>query len=227
MRFAALQPFSMVNWPGRLAAVAFTTGCNLRCRYCHNPALATGRAEAGITEEAVIAHLRRRRGQLDGLVVTGGEPTLQPGLGAFLARVRQEGFRVKLDTNGTRPALVGALLDAGLVDFLALDLKTAPGAGAWLTGCPGQAEAARRCLRLALAAGVDHELRTTLVAPVHDPAALRAMAEVARGARRWAFQPFRPGGHLDQEAPLSVPDRSWVEAAGAAARLVGVEPVLR
>ena len=124
----------MVDWPGRLAAVAFTSGCNLHCRYCHNPALATGQAEEAITQDIVLAHLVRRRAQLDGLLVSGGEPTIQPGFCAFLARVKREGFRVKLDTNGTRPELVGALLAAGVVDFLAVDLKAAPGAGAWLVG---------------------------------------------------------------------------------------------
>ena len=227
MRFAALHPCSFIDWPGRLAAVAFTSGCNLRCRYCHNPALACGTAATPVEEEAVLAHLRARRGRLDGLVVTGGEPVIHAGLAAFLAAVKREGFAVKLDTNGTRPDVVGELLGAGLVDYLAVDLKAPPRCGGWLTGDAGQGEAARRCLELALSAGVEHEVRTTLVAPAHDAAQLAAMAEVARGARRWAFQRFRPGHHLDATAPLVPPGPELVAAARAAARSCGIEPVFR
>jgi anaerobic ribonucleoside-triphosphate reductase activating protein len=216
---AALRPCSFVDWPGRLAAVVFTQGCNLACRYCHNPGLVAGRAARPVPEDEVLALLAARRGRLDGLVVTGGEPTLQPGLAPFLARVKEAGFAVKLDTNGTRPEVVEALLAARLVDHLAIDLKALPEAAAWLTGSARQPHGARRCLELALASGVDHEVRTTVVAPLHDAAHLAGLAGWAAGARRWTLQRFRRGGHLDPESRLEPPDeRLLAEAALAAAR---------
>ena len=223
MRFAALRACSFVDWPGRLAAVVFTQGCNLACRYCHNPSLVPG-APAPVPGEAVLAHLEARRGLLDGLVVTGGEPTLHPALPAFLARVKARGFAVKLDTNGSSPDAVGALLAAGLVDYLAVDVKTVPAAAAWLTGAADQPRRARRCLELALEGGVDHEARTTVAATLHDAAHLAALACWVRGARRWALQRCRPGGHLDPGAGLVAPDDALLrEVAAAAGREVEVD----
>ncbi|GEJ58688.1 anaerobic ribonucleoside-triphosphate reductase activating protein [Anaeromyxobacter diazotrophicus] len=227
---AALRPCSFVDWPGRLAAVAFTQGCNLACRYCHNPALvprgAAGAAGA-VPEGEVLRLLAARRGRLDGLVVTGGEPTLHAGLAPLLRRVKALGLGVKLDTNGTRPAAVAALLAEGLVDYLAIDLKATPARAGWLTGAARQAAGARRCLALALRAGVDHEVRTTLAAPVHDERQVEALARWAAGARRWALQRFRPGGHLDPASGLAPPAPALLDAARAAAGAAGLAVVVR
>jgi pyruvate formate lyase activating enzyme len=224
---AALRPCSFVDWPGRLAAVAFTQGCNLACRYCHNPQLVSGAAARPVPEEDVLALLEARRGRLDGLVVTGGEPTLQPGLAPFLARVKGAGFAVKLDTNGTRPEVVAALLAAGLVDHLAVDLKALPRAAGWLTGSDQQPHGARRCLELALAAGIAHEVRTTVAAPVHDAAHLAALAGWAAGARRWTLQRFRPGGHLDAASGLAAPDERLLADTVLAASRHGLPAAAR
>lgn len=227
MIIAALRPCSFVDWPGRLAAVVFTQGCNLACRYCHNPALLAARAARPVPEDEVMALLVARRGRLDGLVVTGGEPTLQAGLAPFLARVKAGGFAVKLDTNGTRPEVVAALLAAGLVDHLAIDLKALPSAARWLTGSDQQPFGARRCLELALAAGVEHEVRTTLASPVHDAAHVEALAGWAVGAHRWAVQRFRPGGHLDEGSGLAPPDEPLLAALRHTAAAHGLTLRLR
>jgi anaerobic ribonucleoside-triphosphate reductase activating protein len=219
---AALRPCSFVDWPGRLAAVVFTQGCNLACRYCHNPTLLAARAARPLPEDEVIALLEARRGRLEGLVVTGGEPTLQADLAPFLARVKARGFAVKLDTNGTRPEVVAALLAAGLVDFLAVDLKALPSAAGWLTGSEEQPFGARRCLDLALEAGIEHEVRTTLAAPVHDAAHVDALAAWAIGAHQWSVQRFRPGGHLDPRSGLALPDESLLAAVRHAAAAHGL-----
>jgi pyruvate formate lyase activating enzyme len=208
---AGLRPCSFIDYPRRLAAVAFTHGCNLRCRYCHNPELLEGAPPRRIEEDEVLALLDRRRGKLDGIVVTGGEPTLQPGLPAFLARVKAMGFLAKLDTNGTRPEVIEELFAARLVDFLAIDLKATPARAGWLCGLAEQSAGARRCLDLVLAAGVEHEMRTTVVASVHTAAELAALAPFAAGAERWVLQRFRPGGDLDRLAELGVPDEAVLE----------------
>jgi pyruvate formate lyase activating enzyme len=201
--------------------VVFTHGCNLRCRYCHNPELLDGAPPRRIEEDEILGLLDRRRGKLDGIVVTGGEPTLQRGLAAFLARVKALGFLAKLDTNGTRPEVIEELLAARLVDFLAIDLKATPAQAGWLCGLAEQSAGARRCLELAVAAGVEHEARTTVVASVHGAAELAALAALATGAQRWVLQRFRPGGHLDPLAALGVPDEAVLEhvvrSSGAAA----------
>ncbi|BDG09100.1 anaerobic ribonucleoside-triphosphate reductase activating protein [Anaeromyxobacter paludicola] len=222
MNLAALRPCSFVDWPGRIAAVAFTQGCNLACRYCHNPGLVPLRGGGRVSEEEVLSLLEARRGRLDGLVVTGGEPTLQPALPRFLARVKERGFAVKLDTNGTRPEVVEALLAAGLVDHLAVDLKATPDDATWLTGSEAQPRGARRCLELALARGVAHEVRTTLASPVHRPEALDELAGWARGAQLWAIQRFRPGGHLDPRSGLAPPGDALLAAAREAAAAHGL-----
>ena len=124
MRIGGYVPCSLGDYPGRIAAVVFTQGCNWRCPWCHNPALVyPEQFTASLPEDDVFARLAARRARLDGVVVTGGEPTLQPDLPVFLGRVKALGFLVKLDTNGSRPRVVRELLAAGLVDFVAMDVK--------------------------------------------------------------------------------------------------------
>lgn len=122
MKIAGFEKQSLVDYPGELAAVVFTPGCNYNCYYCHNRALID--FDAPTIDEAIVwEHLARRRGQLDGVVITGGEPCLQPGLDAFIARVKGLGYMAKLDTNGSRPLTVQKLLDKGLLDYVAVDIK--------------------------------------------------------------------------------------------------------
>ena len=230
MILGGLRPCSFIDYPGRLAAVAFAQGCNLRCRYCHNPALVAPRAAApedAPTDEETLRLLARRRGALGGLVVSGGEPTLQDGLASFLEQAKGLGFAVKLDTNGTRPDVVERLLARGLVDHLAVDVKATPEDAAWLCGSADQPRNARRCLELARDAGIAGEARTTVVAPLHDAARLEALAEFAAPAERWFLQRFRPGGHLDQDAELRPPDDATLERVVAFAGRRGLEARIR
>ncbi len=131
IRIGGLVKQSFVDWDGVLSAVVFTKGCNFRCGYCHNPALvvpALMRERPDVAESEVFDYLARRRGWLDGVVVTGGEPTLHAGLPAFLERVKALGYRVKLDTNGTNPEMLRQLIASGAVDFVAMDIKHFPDA---------------------------------------------------------------------------------------------------
>ena len=221
MTFAGLIPLTLSDWPGRPAAIAFTHGCDLRCRYCHNPDLVAGPPPARVPGEEVLALLARRRGFLEGLVVTGGEPTLHPGLAPFLAKVRALGVAVKLDTNGMHPESIAALHAARLLDHLAVDLKAGPADAAWLCGSAEQPVRARRCLALARAAGVPHEARTTVAAPLHTPAALAELSRWAEGAERWVLQRLRPDRQLDPSAGLRVPDAGLVTPLRARASLRG------
>lgn len=186
-----LQPCSFIDFPGHLSAVVFLRGCNLRCPYCHNEQLLTREGTAAMSEAALRDFLFSRRRQLDGVVFSGGEPTLQPGLRALIEDVRSMGFKIKLDTNGTRPDVLRDLLQAGLLDYVAMDLKDVPeGYAQWL-GLAEPPECLRQSLAIIKASGVPHELRTTMVLPYHDEARLSRMAHWATGCGRWLLQPVR------------------------------------
>lgn len=193
MRVGAFSPLSLSDDPGRVSALVFVVGCNLRCPYCHNQELVLPELAAQsptVAAEAVLAKLRERNGFLDGVVVSGGEPTLQPDLGSFLASVREAGLRVKLDTNGSRPEVLAALLGRGLVDYVAMDVKAPPARYAEFVGVPVDLGALEESMRTIRDHGVDYEFRTT-VAPGLGEDDLVAIAEWIRGARRYVLQPFR------------------------------------
>ena len=163
MRIGGYVPCSLSDFPGHLAAVVFTQGCNWRCPWCHNPALVyvPDHFTPPLAEADVLARLAARRGKLDGVVVSGGEPTLQADLAAFLAKVKSLGFATKLDTNGSRPEVVQALLAAQLVDFVAMDIKAPWARYAEATGVPVDTAILTETLVLLRASGIAHQLRTT------------------------------------------------------------------
>ena len=182
MRICGLQNLAMVDFPGKLAATVFTGGCNLRCPFCHNAPLVTHLEEAEhFSEEEILDFLRRRQGLLDGVVLSGGEPLLHDGVGAFLRKVRDLGFAVKLDTNGCHPAALADILDRRLVDYVAMDVKNAPARYAETVGIPGFNPApVEESIRLLRKSTVDYEFRTTLVRELHRPEDLDAIRALAR-----------------------------------------------
>jgi pyruvate formate lyase activating enzyme len=194
-------PLSFQDFPGRPAIVVFTRGCNMRCPWCHNPGLVDpARYVPPVPAEEVLGLLARRRRLVDAVVVSGGEPTLHTDLGGFLQEVRQLGYAVKLDTNGTFPEVVEELLAAGLVDAVAVDFKL-PLQRYGELGWAGEPDRVARSLRAALAlpGGV---VRTTVVPGIHTTEVLREM-EVQlrqlgfRGGAKWVLQAFRAGNCLD------------------------------
>ncbi len=223
---AAIHPCSFVDFPGRVAAVVFTQGCDLRCRYCHNPDLCRcGGAPGGDRRRELMELLARRRKRLGGVVVSGGEPTLHPELAGLLRAIRGPGFAVKLDTNGMRPDAVEALAAEGLLDFAAVDVKMAPGSSSLaLCGAEGQGRRSIETLRRLARHGVPSEARTTVVRDLHDPGALRAIAQaiVATGTAAWHLQPVRSGRNLDPFAALLPPPADALADAASAARMLGL-----
>ncbi|MDI6710399.1 MAG: anaerobic ribonucleoside-triphosphate reductase activating protein [Bacillota bacterium] len=195
---AGLTRVSLVDWPGRVASVVFTRGCNFRCPWCQNPDLVNGHPGEGVAVAAVLDYLAARRKVLDGLVVTGGEPTLWPELPAFLELVREKtGLPVRLDTNGSRPDVVRALLREGLIGHLAVDYKVPFEAYVALVGARDP-DAVRETLTAGLATGCA-VVRTTVVPGLHTPALLQRMIDELPGltADGHRLQPFRPGTCLD------------------------------
>lgn len=198
MHIGGLQKHSLIDFPGKISAVLFFSGCNFRCPYCHNPQLVAPPASGakGLSIAAVEAFLEERRGLLEGVVLSGGEPTLQPGLPDLCRRLKVMGYAVKLDTNGSRPQVIRRLAAEGLVDYLAMDIKTDPERYAGWIGRRCEAAAVAESIRRVMTAGVDYEFRTTCVAPLITPAVILAIARRISGCRLFALQPFRAGRTL-------------------------------
>jgi pyruvate formate lyase activating enzyme len=190
MQIAGVQRCSFVDWPGRIVAVVFTQGCNYRCSFCHNPQLKADRASA-MDAPDFLQWLDKRSGLIEGVVVSGGEPTLQQNLPAFMAEIRLRGFDVKLDTNGSRPALIRCLLRKDLVNFIAMDVKGPAAVYSDICGAEVDGAAIAESIRTIMEAGVDYEFRTTVL-PRLDLDDVVAIARTIRGARRYALQEYRP-----------------------------------
>ena len=209
MIIKGLVKLSLIDFPPRPSAVIFTAGCNFRCPFCHNPELVLNDSKVEeISRDFVLSYLKQRSGMLDGVCVTGGEPTLHEDLPEFLRQIKGLGYEVKLDTNGTNPEMLAELIRDNLVDYLAMDLKTALGAEyqSLAQGGAGIVETIIRSIKLLAASGKEYEFRTTVVPSLHTKASLLALAaqlkevieEFSGGKNlRWFLQSFRPGTCLD------------------------------
>ena len=165
MLIGGFQRFSLSDFPGRSAAIVFTQGCNFRCPWCHNAALIPRepRGETVFSDDLILGFLASRAGMLDGVVITGGEPTIQQDLPDFARRVKSLGYELKLDTNGSVPRMLSRLLEAGLVDYVAMDVKAPFGRYPALAGIQTPPEAVSESISLIAGSGIAHEFRTTLV----------------------------------------------------------------
>ena len=198
MRILGLQKLSLVDFPGKVAATVFTGGCNLRCPFCHNaPLVLPGRGTSALDAGGVLDFLASRRGLLDGVVLSGGEPLLQPDAADFLAEVKAMGFSVKLDTNGCHPDALADILDRRLADYVAMDIKNSLEKYPWTVGVPGFDTApVERSARLLMEGPADYEFRTTLVRPFHEVGDMETIGRWLRGARRYYLQAFVDSGDL-------------------------------
>ena len=199
MRISGLQKLAMVDFPGKLAATVFTGGCNLRCPFCHN-ALLVNRLEENPEShsvEEVLAFLKKRKGFLDGVVLSGGEPLLQSGAADFLATVKSLGFAVKLDTNGCYPDALADILSRGLVDYVAMDIKNSREKYAETVGIPGfDITPVERSVDLLKNSGIDFEFRTTVVKEFHTAQDIGDIGRWLSGSPRYFLQQFVDSGDL-------------------------------
>ncbi len=207
MRIYGLQKMTLLDFPGRVACTVFTGGCNLRCPYCHNYELVSGQAPPAMTEDELFAFLRQRAGKLDGVAVTGGEPCLHPDLPAFLRAIRALGYPVKLDTNGAYPDRLAEILQDGLADYVAMDIKSGPTRYALAAGLEHiDLAPIRRSVRLLMSSGVDYEFRTTVVDELHTAADFEEIAAWIHGAKRYFLQSFTDRDTVPFDG-LHAPDR--------------------
>ena len=195
MNIGGFQKNSLIDFPGQIAAVVFTPGCNFICPYCHNPDLAAGPASVSDWDpDEVLAFLDRRQGMLQGVVITGGEPSLQTDLANFCARVKEMGYKIKLDSNGTRPRVLADLFDRHLVDYLAMDIKTGltqypqimKGAKTDKKQDPGRIE---ESIRLVMDRAPAYEFRTTCVRPFVTLEIMEDIGRMISGADLYILQP--------------------------------------
>lgn len=203
LRIGGLVPLSMTDYPGRLSAVIFCQGCPWRCAYCHNPHLLERRSATEIAWPDVLAFLARRRGLLDAVVFSGGEPTLHAGLAAAIRAVKSMKFSVGLHTAGIHPRRLADVLP--LVDWVGMDIKAPFPEYPRITGVAGSGERALASARLILASGVAHEFRTTVHAELLSHDAITGICDtlVTMGARHYALQEYRPAGCATDLASLS------------------------
>jgi len=218
MVLGGLQKLTLLDFPGHVACTVFTLGCNFRCPFCHNtPLVLTADTPVYDTEE-FFRFLEKRRGLIDGVAVTGGEPLLQKDIGEFLARIKAMGYAVKLDTNGALPGVLKDLVARRLVDYVAMDVKNSPGQYPATAGAEHlDLKRIEQSIRFLLEGQVDYELRTTVVEPLHDEDSVAAMgrwlAELGNGkkAKRLYLQPF-----VDREtvpvAGLKAPETAALQA---------------
>ena len=226
MRICGLQKMSMVDYPGKLAATVFTGGCNLRCPFCQNAGLVTHLQDSPRLDYGeILRFLRSRKGFLDAVVLSGGEPLLQPGAADFLADVRSMGYLVKLDTNGCYPEILREILRRGLVDYVAMDIKNCPEKYAATVGIPGFDPApVLECFSILKESGVDFELRTTVSREFHTPADIAAIGAWLGPVKRYYLQNFEDSGDIiasglhgfteEEMEQLAACARPWAESVG-------------
>lgn len=199
MKICGWNKTTLLDYPGHVAATLFTGGCNFRCPFCHNGELVLCPGEQEIREEEIFAFLCRRKGVTEGVCITGGEPTLQPGLKEFIRRVKELGFLVKLDTNGYRPETLWELMEEGLPDYVAMDVKASRGNYAIAAGLAGLDMAAiEMSMGIIRSSGIPYEFRTTVVKGIHTEADIEDIGRWLSGCRAYYLQAYRDDGNVLQ-----------------------------
>jgi pyruvate formate lyase activating enzyme len=201
INISGFEKSSLLDYPGKIAAVIFTHACNLRCPYCHNPELVLEPFDKNrsFTEEYVLDFLKKRVGKLDGVVITGGEPLIQVGLEDFITKIKELGFLVKLDTNGMSPNKLQKILDLVIVDCIAMDVKyPKEGYGTFL-GVEDVNKKIQKSIEIIMNSGLEYEFRTTYVKGMHTIDSVKGILEMISGASNYYIQNFRSGKSIDPE----------------------------
>ncbi|MDR3558925.1 MAG: anaerobic ribonucleoside-triphosphate reductase activating protein, partial [Candidatus Pacebacteria bacterium] len=204
MNLGGFQKLTLIDFPGHIAATVFTVGCSFQCPFCHNPELVERGAlnvERGM-EKDFFAHLENRKGKLDGVCITGGEPTIQPDLVEFIQKIKALGYDVKLDSNGTRPDVLKKVIDARLVDYIAMDIKNQPARYAETVGLPdknfgGLLDRVKLSVDLIMYSRIPYEFRTTVVPGIHTEKDFPEIAKWIAGAQNYYLQEYREIKILD------------------------------
>lgn len=198
IQIAHLQRTSLIDYPGEISSVVFTQGCNFRCPYCHNPELVDpSRFTEPLDQNEVLSFLSTRKGKCDAVVITGGEPCIQPGLIPFMSRLKEMKYLVKLDTNGSFPDVLSEILESDLVDFIAMDVKAPVSRYPHVTRCIFDPGTVARSIRIIMRSGRAFEFRTTLVRELLSPEDVLKIGREIEGAPRYVLQRFVASKHVD------------------------------
>lgn len=191
MKIHGLQKMTLLDFPGRVACTIFIGGCDFRCPFCHNFELVDGTAKPIMDDEELLSFLSGRKGLLDGVAFTGGEPMINPGLPELIRKIRDLGYAIKLDTNGYHPETLEMLLKEGLVDYVAMDIKNSPAKYAMTSGLEQlDLGPVKRSISLLLEGDVDYEFRTTVLKEFHEAEDFEEMGKMIKGAKRYFLQAF-------------------------------------
>ena len=196
MKISGLQKLTLLDFPEKVACTVFTYGCNFRCPFCHNAGLVVGEQPEEVKEDDFFAYLDKRKGVLDGVAITGGEPTLQKDLIPFIKRIKERGLAVKLDTNGARPEVVKEILDQGIVDYFAMDVKNGPQKYAATAGVDVDLNAIKESISLLITRAPDYEFRTTVVKGFHEKGDIEEIGKMIVGAKKYFLQKFTDSGAI-------------------------------
>ncbi len=190
MVIAGLQKTTLLDYPGKVACTVFLAGCNFRCPFCQNWEIVNGKGE-DISREELLSFLKKRKGVLDGVCVTGGEPLVNADIDVFLREIKEIGYSVKLDTNGSFPAKLRRLVENGLADTVAMDVKNCPSRYSLTAGTDVDVAAIDESVKYLLSGAVDYEFRTTVTDELHDGKAMLELAQWISGAKRYFIQNFK------------------------------------
>lgn len=216
MKIGGFQKLSLLNYPGKTACTVFTSGCNFRCPYCHNSGLAEEK-EPEITPELVLDHLRKRRGILEGICISGGEPLIHRDILQFFEQIKRLGYAIKLDTNGSNPDLLKEAIKSGLVDYAAMDIKNTAEKYPMTAGCAVSfPESIGESAEFLKRGTVPYEFRTTVVNEFHDAEDIRKIAGFLAGASVWYLQPFQDVPEVPVKG-LHAPDPEKMKEYGSIA----------
>ena len=196
MKISGFQKLTLLDFPGHTACTLFTSGCNMRCPFCHNTPLVTGAAEENYEAEEIFSYLRKRQGLLDGVAITGGEPLLQKDIVSFITNIKQMGYKVKLDTNGSKPEVLRELVDLSLLDYIAMDIKNSKEKYSLTSGVEINIEDIEKSVDIIKKSGIPHEFRTTVVKELHTENDIEAIALWLGRNEKYYLQQFKDSGDI-------------------------------
>lgn len=218
MRIGGLQKLTLLDFPGHVACTVFLQGCNFRCPFCHNTSLILGTEE--ITQDEILRFLNTRQGLLDGVAITGGEPMLSADLPDFLRKIKALGYKTKVDTNGSFPAMLRRLIDEKLADYVAMDIKNSPEKYAETAGADGMLDAVRESVSILMDGPLPYEFRTTVVDELHEPSDFEAIGKWLAGAQRYFLQGFVDSGDILRPGLHAASKEKMEQCRSAAAQFI-------
>ena len=196
MFFAGFQKLTLLDYPGKVACILFTNGCNFRCPFCHNASLVRAQDGADISDAEVLEFLKKRQGILEGVCISGGEPLIHNELKDFIREVKKLGYPVKLDTNGSFPQKLRELIGEGLVDYVAMDVKNSFEKYNETTGINADIDSVKESIEILINGNIDYEFRTTLVSGFHTPKDMQSIGEMIKGTKKYYLQNFADSGDI-------------------------------